>query len=99
MFKGLIAILTNIQSNKVKEEQEYEAMRKKNPGVGNAKTTEEEWSETISKDSYTSMAMHQGLLEYYTVASGLPSKRDAELALLRKVANPPKMKKRENGTD
>ncbi|QEU58724.1 Ysf3 [Kluyveromyces lactis] len=86
-------------SNKVKEELIYEDMRKKHPGVGSARTTKEEWSNTISKDTYASLAIHQNLLEYYTLASGFPSKRDAQLTLLRKLANPPKPSKRDIGND
>lgn len=83
-------LITNyLQSNKVREEQVYEAIRKKHAGVGNEKTTKEEWSANISKDTYAGLAMHQNMLEYVTLASNYTSKKDAQLAMLRKVANPP----------
>lgn len=82
-----LSLLTTYQSDKIKEEQLYQVMKRKHLGLGNDETSEEEWSTTIMRDTYASIISHQALLEYVTLSGGSISKRETLVSCLRKMAN------------
>ena len=54
-------------------------------GVGNEKTSPEEWLTNVHRDIYNSMINHSGLLEYVTLGKNSESKKDTKIELIRKM--------------
>jgi splicing factor 3B subunit 5 len=62
--------LTHVQADKLRTQQQLEALQNKYIGTGHADTTKHEWTSNIMRDSYASFQGHPSMLLYMSVGMG-----------------------------
>jgi splicing factor 3B subunit 5 len=62
--------LTPLQADKLRTQQQLEALQNKYIGTGHADTTKHEWTSNIMRDSYASFQGHPSMLLYMSVGMG-----------------------------
>ena len=58
------------QADKLRTQQQLEALQNKYIGTGHADTTKHEWTSNIMRDSYASFQGHPSMLLYMSVGMG-----------------------------
>ncbi|RMY52802.1 hypothetical protein D0865_05593 [Hortaea werneckii] len=58
------------QADKLRTQQQLEALQNKYIGTGHADTTKHEWLSNIARDSYASYQGHPPLLSYMAIGMG-----------------------------
>lgn len=71
--------------DKLRSAQQLEQLEQKYIGTGHADTTKEEWTKNIQRDSCSSYIGHPAMLEYYSVALGIPQQKVKTLFLERMI--------------
>jgi len=64
------SILTHQQADKLRAQQQLEALQTRYVGTGHADTTKFEWASNIQRDSYASYVGHPPLLSYMAIGMG-----------------------------
>lgn len=59
-----------MQADKLRSQQQLEALQNKYVGTGHADTTSHEWKSNIARDSYASYMGHPPLLMYMSIGMG-----------------------------
>ncbi|GMM32788.1 hypothetical protein DASC09_001130 [Saccharomycopsis crataegensis] len=59
-------------ADKLRDKQQYELMKSKHIGIGDPDTSKAEWITNVKRDTYSSMAAHHGLAEYYSIGVNEP---------------------------
>ncbi|EDO16255.1 hypothetical protein Kpol_505p32 [Vanderwaltozyma polyspora DSM 70294] len=80
-------------SDKVRQQQLYQVLKQKYVGLGNEKTTKEEWLTNVNRDTYNSLQGHSASLEYITLGKRASSKRDTKVDLINKMCNDEKIRR------
>lgn len=62
-------------ADKLRTQQQLEALQNKYIGTGHADTTKHEWTSNIARDSYASYQGHPPLLHYMAIGMGVPTER------------------------
>ncbi|KAK3674778.1 hypothetical protein LTR78_005500 [Recurvomyces mirabilis] len=57
-------------ADKLRTQQQLEALQNKYIGTGHADTTKHEWTSNIARDSYASFQGHPPLLHYMSIGMG-----------------------------
>lgn len=76
-------------SDKVRENIQYNYLKSKYIGLGDPDTTREEFFTNIHRDSYASLAQHEGLLLYNSLALNEPTETLRQ-RMLKKMIKPVK---------
>ncbi|KAF2860720.1 splicing factor 3B subunit 5/RDS3 complex subunit 10, partial [Piedraia hortae CBS 480.64] len=63
------------QADKLRAQQQLEALQNKYIGTGHADTTKHEWTSNIMRDSYSSFQGHPALLHYMAIGTGMSMER------------------------
>lgn len=63
------------QADKLRTQQQLEALQNKYVGTGHADTTAHEWTGNIARDSYASYQGHPPLLHYMAIGMGVSMER------------------------
>lgn len=69
------ALTSSSQADKLRTQQQLEALQNKYIGTGHADTTKHEWTSNIARDSYASYQGHIPLLHYMSIGMGLPMEK------------------------
>jgi len=75
-------------ADKLRTQQQLEALQNKYIGTGHADTTRFEWTSNIARDSYASYVGHPPLLQYMTLAMGESNTEEMRVKLLEKMVRP-----------
>lgn len=76
-----------IMADKVRESHQFAYQKAKYIGLGNPETTREEFITNIHRDTLATLAMHEGLLAYNSVATNT-HRELVRQALIKKMVQP-----------
>ncbi|KAF2199528.1 splicing factor 3B, subunit 5 [Delitschia confertaspora ATCC 74209] len=82
-------------ADKLRAQQQLEALQARYVGTGHADTTKFEWTSNIARDSYASYIGHPALLQYMSIGLGQPrEKLRAQMIdkMIQPVGPPPEPK-------
>ncbi|KAF2757877.1 splicing factor 3B, subunit 5 [Pseudovirgaria hyperparasitica] len=74
-------------ADKLRTQQQLEALQSRYLGVGHADTTKFEWTSNIARDSYASYVGHPQMLAYMSVGLG-QSREKTRLDFIEKMVRP-----------
>ncbi|KAF2455876.1 splicing factor 3B subunit 5/RDS3 complex subunit 10 [Lineolata rhizophorae] len=74
-------------ADKLRAQQQLEALQARYVGTGHADTTPFEWISNINRDSLASYVGHPAMLEYMAIGMGVPREK-ARLQFLEKMIQP-----------
>lgn len=81
-----------LQADKLRTQQQLEALQTRYIGTGHADTTKFEWTSNIHRDSYASYIGHPPMLSYMSIGLGQPKelvRMKCLEAMIRPVGAPP----------
>jgi len=87
-------LLTYLQADKLRTQQQLEALQTRYVGTGHADTTKFEWTSNIFRDTYASYIGHPPLLEYMAIGLGEPREKvRAQMIerMIRPAGKPPEV--------
>lgn len=64
------SLSTSVMADKLRAQQQLEALQARYVGTGHADTTKFEWTSNIARDTYASYVGHPPLLQYMSVGMG-----------------------------
>ncbi|KAI4919698.1 hypothetical protein J4E90_001835 [Alternaria incomplexa] len=76
-----------IMADKLRAQQQLEALQARYIGIGSADTTKHEWTSNIARDSLSSYVGHPPLLQYMSIGLGQPREK-TRLQLLERMVRP-----------
>jgi len=74
-------------ADKLRQQQQLEALQTRYIGTGHADTTKFEWTSNIMRDSYSSFVGHPPLLSYMSLGLG-QSREETRVMLIEKMVQP-----------
>ncbi|KAL6709391.1 hypothetical protein ACN47E_001798 [Coniothyrium glycines] len=74
-------------ADKLRAQQQLEALQARYIGIGSADTTKHEWTSNIARDSLSSYVGHPPLLQYMSIGLG-QSREKTRLQLLERMVRP-----------
>lgn len=74
-------------ADKVKDINQYNQLKSKYIGLGNADITREEFMTNVNRDTYSSLAQHDNILYYNSVIMNEPMELMRQ-RMIKKMANP-----------
>ncbi|KAH7555271.1 hypothetical protein BM1_06894 [Bipolaris maydis] len=74
-------------ADKLRAQQQLEALQARYIGIGSADTTKHEWTSNIARDSLSSYVGHPPLLQYMSIGLGQPREK-TRLQLLERMVRP-----------
>jgi splicing factor 3B subunit 5 len=74
-------------ADKLRQQQQLEALQTRYVGTGHADTTKFEWTSNIMRDSYSSFAGHPPLLAYMALGLG-QTQEETRVMLIEKMVQP-----------
>ncbi|KAJ4361943.1 hypothetical protein N0V83_010884 [Neocucurbitaria cava] len=74
-------------ADKLRAQQQLEALQARYVGIGSADTTKHEWTSNIARDSLSSYIGHPPLLQYMSIGLG-QSREQTRLQLLERMIRP-----------
>jgi splicing factor 3B subunit 5 len=74
-------------ADKLRAQQQLEALQARYIGIGSADTTKHEWSSNIARDSLSSYIGHPPLLQYMSIGLG-QSREKTRVQLLERMVRP-----------
>jgi len=74
-------------ADKLRAQQQLEALQARYIGIGSADTTKHEWTSNIARDSLSSYLGHPPLLQYMSIGLG-QSREKTRLQLLERMVRP-----------
>ncbi|EON63377.1 hypothetical protein W97_02604 [Coniosporium apollinis CBS 100218] len=74
-------------ADKLRAQQQLEALQSRYVGTGHADTTKFEWTSNIARDSYASYVGHPPLLQYMAIGLGEPREK-VRLQMVEKMVQP-----------
>lgn len=84
-------------ADKLRAQQQLEALQARYIGIGSADTTKHEWTSNIARDSLSSYVGHPPLLQYMSIGLGQPREKTRVQLLermVRPVGPPPEVSRR-----
>lgn len=83
-------------ADKLRAQQQLEALQTRYIGIGSADTSKHEWTTNMARDSLTSYIGHPPLLQYMSIGLGQPREKTRVQLLermIQPVGPPPKVRK------
>ena len=77
----------HIMADKLRAQQQLEALQARYIGIGSADTTKHEWTSNIARDSLSSYVGHPPLLQYMSIGLGQPREK-TRVQLLERMVRP-----------
>lgn len=77
----------HIMADKLRAQQQLEALQARYIGIGSADTTKHEWTSNIARDSLSSYIGHPPLLQYMSIGLGQPREK-TRVQLLERMVRP-----------
>jgi splicing factor 3B subunit 5 len=74
-------------ADKLRAQQQLEALQARFIGIGSADTTKHEWTSNIARDSLSSYVGHPPLLQYMSIGMGQPREK-TRVQLLERMVRP-----------
>jgi splicing factor 3B subunit 5 len=74
-------------ADKLRAQQQLEALQARYIGIGSADTTKHEWTSNIARDSLSSFVGHPPLLQYMSIGLGQPREK-TRVQLLERMVRP-----------
>jgi|TARA_R110002003_G_scaffold27_9_gene1413 splicing factor 3B subunit 5 len=74
-------------ADKLRAQQQLEALQARYIGIGSADTTKHEWTSNIARDSLASYIGHPPLLQYMSIGLGQPREK-TRVQLLERMVQP-----------
>ncbi|KAJ4993766.1 hypothetical protein SVAN01_00820 [Stagonosporopsis vannaccii] len=74
-------------ADKLRAQQQLEALQARYIGIGSADTTKHEWTSNIARDSLSSYVGHPPLLQYMSIGLGQPREK-TRVQLLERMVRP-----------
>lgn len=74
-------------ADKLRAQQQLEALQARYIGIGSADTTKHEWTSNIARDSLASYIGHPPLLQYMSIGLGQPREK-TRVQLLERMVRP-----------
>ncbi|TKA71421.1 hypothetical protein B0A49_03934 [Cryomyces minteri] len=91
-----------VMADKLRTQQQLEALQAKHVGTGHADTTKFEWTSNIHRDTLASIVGHPPLLQYVAIGMGLPReivRKNLLEKMIRPVGPPPEVSDLKSKTD
>lgn len=76
-----------VMADKLRAQQQLDALQARYIGIGSADTTKHEWTSNIARDSLSSYVGHPPLLQYMSIGLGQPREK-TRLQLLERMVRP-----------
>lgn len=86
-----------IMADKLRAQQQLEALQARYIGIGSADTTKHEWTSNMQRDSLSSFIGHPPILQYMSIGLGQPREKTRVQLLermIQPVGPPPKVRDR-----
>ena len=83
----LCTFLRSTMADKLRAQQQLEALQARYIGIGSADTTKHEWTSNIARDSLSSYIGHPPLLQYMSIGLGQPREK-TRVQLLERMVRP-----------
>lgn len=74
-------------ADKLRAQQQLEALQARYIGIGSADTTKHEWASNIQRDSLSSFIGHPPILQYMSIGLGQPREK-TRVQLLERMIQP-----------
>ena len=74
-------------ADKLRAQQQLEALQARYIGIGSADTTKHEWTSNMARDSLSSFVGHPPLLQYMSIGLGQPREK-TRVQLLERMVRP-----------
>ena len=74
-------------ADKLRAQQQLEALQARYIGIGSADTTKHEWASNMARDSLSSFVGHPPLLQYMSIGLGQPREK-TRVQLLERMVRP-----------